>query len=43
VAIRGCKNFGGSMSKVKFDFTTVRTKVIPILKRVEVGDYTLPR
>jgi len=27
------------MSKVKFDFTTVRTKVIPILKRVEVGDY----
>ncbi len=26
-------------SKVKFDFTTVRTRVIPILKRVEVGDY----
>ena len=28
-----------SKSKVKFDFTTVRTRVIPILKRVEVGDY----
>jgi DNA-binding transcriptional ArsR family regulator len=26
-------------SKVKFDFTSVRTRVIPILKRVEVGDY----
>jgi len=33
------KNFCGSKSKVKFDFTTVRTRVIPILKRVEVGDY----
>jgi DNA-binding MarR family transcriptional regulator len=27
------------MSKVKFDFGTVRTRVIPILKRVEVEDY----
>ena len=26
-------------SKVKFYFCTVRTRVIPILKRVEVGDY----
>jgi len=26
-------------SKVKFDFATVRNRVIPILKRVEVGDY----
>jgi predicted transcriptional regulator len=33
------KVFSGSKSKVKFDFTTVRTKLIPILKRVEVGDY----
>jgi len=33
------KNFCGLKSKVKFDFTTVRTRVIPILKRVEVGDY----
>lgn len=36
---RLCQNFGASMSKVKFDFGTVRTRVIPILKRVEVGDY----
>ena len=28
-----------SMSKVKFDFSTVRTHVIPILKRFEVEDY----
>lgn len=34
-----CQNFVPSMSKVKFDFSTVRTRVIPILKRVEVGDY----
>jgi predicted MarR family transcription regulator len=27
------------MSKVKFDFSTVHTRVIPILKRVEVEDY----
>jgi len=33
------QNFSGSKSKVKFDFSTVRTRVIPILKRVEVGDY----
>jgi predicted transcriptional regulator len=33
------QNFCVSKSKVKFDFTTVRTRVIPILKRVEVGDY----
>jgi len=26
-------------SKVKFYFSTVRSKVIPILKRIEVGDY----
>ena len=36
---RGSKNFGIRMSKVKFDFSTVRTRVIPILKRVEVEDY----
>ena len=35
----GSKNFRGRMSKVKFDFGTVRTRVIPILKRVEVEDY----
>jgi len=28
-----------SKSKVKFYFRTVRTRVIPILKRIEVGDY----
>ena len=28
-----------SKSKVKFYFSTVRSRVIPILKRVEVGDY----
>jgi DNA-binding transcriptional ArsR family regulator len=33
------KVFLRSKSKVKFDFSTVRTRVIPILKRVEVGDY----
>ena len=36
---RGSQNFGVRMSKVKFDFSTVRTRVIPILKRVEVEDY----
>ncbi len=35
----GSKNSGSRMSKVKFDFSTVRTRVIPILKRVEVEDY----
>ncbi len=33
------KNVCRSKSKVKFYFSTIRTKVIPILKRVEVGDY----
>jgi DNA-binding MarR family transcriptional regulator len=33
------KNVCVSKSKVKFYFSTVRTRVIPILKRVEVGDY----
>lgn len=33
------QNFSVSKSKVKFDFTTVRTRVIPILKRIQVGDY----
>lgn len=33
------KNFCGSKYKVKFNFSSVRTRVIPILKRVEVGDY----
>jgi hypothetical protein len=36
---RGSKDFRSRMSKVKFDFSTVRTRVIPILKRVEVEDY----
>jgi DNA-binding MarR family transcriptional regulator len=27
-------------SKVKFYFSTVRSRVIPILKRIEVGDYS---
>jgi hypothetical protein len=35
----GSKNSCSRMSKVKFDFNTVRTHVIPILKRVEVEDY----
>jgi DNA-binding MarR family transcriptional regulator len=35
----GSKTFRVRMSKVKFDFGTVRTRVIPILKRVEVEDY----
>jgi len=29
-----------SKSKVKFYFSTVRSRVIPILKRIEVGDYS---
>lgn len=36
---RGSQNFRVRMSKVKFDFGTVRTRVIPILKRVEVEEY----
>jgi DNA-binding MarR family transcriptional regulator len=35
----GSKNSCSRMSKVKFDFSTVRTRVIPILRRVEVEDY----
>ena len=35
----GSKNSCSRMSKVKFDFSTVRSRVIPILKRVEVEDY----
>ncbi len=33
------KNISRSKSKVKFDFSTVRTRVLPILKGIEVGDY----
>ena len=35
----GSKDVLRSKSKVKFYFSTVRSRVIPILKRVEVGDY----
>jgi predicted transcriptional regulator len=35
----GSQNSCVRMSKVKFDFGTVRTCVIPILKRVEVEEY----
>ena len=35
----GSKNFRRRKYKVKFDFTTVRTWVLPILRRVDVGDY----
>jgi len=35
----GSKKVLREKSKVKFYFSTVRSKVIPILKRVEVGDY----
>jgi DNA-binding MarR family transcriptional regulator len=35
----GSQNSRARMSKVKFDFSTVRTRVIPILRRVEVGEY----
>jgi len=35
----GSQKVSHSKSKVKFYFSTVRSKVIPILKRVEVGDY----
>jgi hypothetical protein len=31
------------MSKAKFDFGTIRTRVIPILKRVKVEDYPATR
>lgn len=33
------QNFGVSKSKVKFDFSTVRSRVIPILKGIEVKMY----
>lgn len=33
------QNFRRGKSKVKFDFRSVRIRVIPILKRIEVGDY----
>ena len=33
------QNFSRSKSKVKFDFSKVWTRVIPILKRVQVGDW----
>lgn len=36
---RRSKNLRPELSKVKFDFSTVRTRIIPILRRVEVEDY----
>jgi predicted transcriptional regulator len=33
------QNFSRSKSKVKFDFSKVLTRVIPILKRIQVGDW----
>jgi len=36
---RRSQNYFCSKSKVKFDFRSVRTRVIPILKRIEAGDY----
>jgi predicted transcriptional regulator len=33
------QNFRRGKSKVKFDFRSVRTRVIPILKGIEVGNY----
>lgn len=35
----GSKKVLSPKSKVKFYFSTVRSRVIPILKRIEVGDY----
>jgi DNA-binding transcriptional ArsR family regulator len=35
----GSKNICGSKSRVKFDTRTVRTWVLPLLKRIGVGDY----
>ena len=35
----GSKNFCGSKSRVKFDTRTVHTWVLPLLKRIGVGDY----
>lgn len=37
--LRRSKNVSRSKYKVKFYFSSVRNRVIPILKRVEVGDY----
>jgi len=36
---RGSKNFRGSKYKVKFDTSTVRVWVLPLLLRIEAGDY----
>jgi DNA-binding transcriptional ArsR family regulator len=36
---RGSKNFRSSKYKVKFDFSTVRSWILPILRRIDVGDY----
>ncbi|MGA2308793.1 MAG: winged helix-turn-helix domain-containing protein [Candidatus Bathyarchaeia archaeon] len=36
---RGSKNSRRSKYKVKFDFTTVRTWILPILRRIQAGDY----
>jgi len=33
------KNFCSSKYKVKFDFSTVRAWVLPLLRRIEAGDY----
>jgi hypothetical protein len=35
----GSKNFHVSKYKVKFDTSTVRTWVLPLLRRIEAGDY----
>jgi len=35
----GSKNFCGSKYKVKFDTSTVRRWVLPLLLRIDVGDY----
>ena len=35
----GSQKVSGSKSKVKFYFSTVCTRVVPILKRIEAGDY----
>ena len=37
--VRGSKRVSRSKYKVKFYFSTVRSRLIPILKRIEVGDY----
>ena len=35
----GSQNISLSKSKVKFDFNTVRSRVLPILKGIEVKEY----